>query len=232
MPRKKLQVIAELPDPQSAEAHHNKAKERILEAALAEFSLGGFAGARVGNIAHRANVSQQLLFHYFGSKRGLQEAAIEHFMTSRAEPKVRGDFSNLAQRMQMNYEHVLEDHEATRLLIWESLELEETDTKEDLRRTELFRALVDSFAEKQSDGALPATIEPELLVMTVLGLAMLPQVLPMYLRSVFGVTPTDPNFIAKWKKYLGQLGELIAPSAPSKTASRAPRRRAPKGTHS
>jgi len=211
MPKKAQLGAAEHPTPQSDQVAHREARERILEAAMAEFSLGGFAGARVGNIAHRANVSQQLLFHYFGSKRGLQEAAIEHFL-DHAEAKVRGDFSSLAQRMQISYEQILKDRDATRLLIWESLELEEFDTTEDHRRAAIFRVLVASFAKKQSEGILPAAIEPELLAMTVLGLSMLPQVLPMYIRSIFGLNPNDPEFIAKWKQHLGHLGELLAPS--------------------
>jgi hypothetical protein len=47
----------------------------------------------------------------------------------------------------------------------------------------------------------------------------------MYVRSIFGLTPNDPKFIAKWKKHLGQLGELIAPSQPPDPA-RKPARRA------
>ena len=74
---------------------------------------------------------------------------------------------------------------------------------------------VAAFVKEQSEGMIPATFDAELLAMTVLGLCIIPQVLPMYVRSVFGLTPIDPKFIAKWKKYLGQLGELLAPSQPS-----------------
>lgn len=212
MAKIRRQSTAERPNQPSDKTSHKEARERILEAAMAEFSLGGFAGARVGHIARRAGVSQQLLFHYFGSKRGLQEAAIGHFL-DRAEMKVRNsDFSCLAKYMQTSYEQVIKDRDATRLLIWESLELEETNVTENQRQTEIFRALIKSFTKKQSDGLLPAKIEPELLTMTVLGLSMLPQVLPMYISSIFGLTSDDPEFIDKWKKHLGQLGELIAPS--------------------
>jgi AcrR family transcriptional regulator len=200
------------------------ARERILEAAMAEFSHKGFGSARVGNIADRANVSQQLLFHYFVSKRGLQQAAIEHFMNY-AESTARPTFSSLAQRLQMNYEQIIKDRDAARLLIWESLELEETDIIEDQRRIAIFRVLIAAIAQEQSEGVIPAILDTELSAMTVLGLTILPQVLPMYVRSIFGLTPNDPKFIAKWKKHLGQLGELIAPSQPPDPA-RKPARRA------
>jgi TetR/AcrR family transcriptional regulator len=51
-------------------------RERILSAAVSEFTRNGFAGARVERIATSAGVNKQLLFHYFGSKEGLHRAAL------------------------------------------------------------------------------------------------------------------------------------------------------------
>lgn len=51
-------------------------RDRILSAAALEFAQRGFAGARVERIAAAAGVNKQLLFHYFGSKRGLHDAAL------------------------------------------------------------------------------------------------------------------------------------------------------------
>ena len=52
-------------------------RDRILSAAAAEFAQLGFAGARVERIAVTAGVNKQLLFHYFGSKSGLHQAALK-----------------------------------------------------------------------------------------------------------------------------------------------------------
>lgn len=49
-----------------------------MEAAREEFAERGFAGARTQRIAARAGVNKQLLFYYFGSKRGLYEAVLSH----------------------------------------------------------------------------------------------------------------------------------------------------------
>lgn len=51
-------------------------RDRILEAAEREFAAHGFAGARMERIAALAEVNKQLLFHYFGSKAELHDAAI------------------------------------------------------------------------------------------------------------------------------------------------------------
>lgn len=51
-------------------------RERILDAALAEFGEKGYAGARMDEIAACAGVNKQLLYHYFSSKDGLFEAML------------------------------------------------------------------------------------------------------------------------------------------------------------
>lgn len=53
------------------------ARERILQAARAEFGTHGFAGGRVDRIARKAGVNKQLLYYYFGSKAQLFQAALQ-----------------------------------------------------------------------------------------------------------------------------------------------------------
>jgi AcrR family transcriptional regulator len=49
----------------------------ILAAAITEFSLRGYDGARVDAIARRAKINKRMLYHYFGSKEGLYLAVLE-----------------------------------------------------------------------------------------------------------------------------------------------------------
>jgi len=49
---------------------------RIIAVAREEYARRGFAGARVEYIARRAGVNKQLLFYYYGSKRGLFQAVL------------------------------------------------------------------------------------------------------------------------------------------------------------
>lgn len=49
----------------------------LLRAARAAFAEGGLEGARVDDIARRAGINKQLLYHYFGSKDGLYTAVLE-----------------------------------------------------------------------------------------------------------------------------------------------------------
>jgi TetR/AcrR family transcriptional regulator len=52
-------------------------RDRILDAALSEFSAKGLAGARTEQIAAAAGVNKALLYYYFESKEKLYQAALD-----------------------------------------------------------------------------------------------------------------------------------------------------------
>ncbi|OIP47471.1 MAG: hypothetical protein AUK31_07070 [Fibrobacteres bacterium CG2_30_45_31] len=63
----------------------NEARQRILDAALAEFSEKGYDGARVGSIAQRAEVNKALIYYYFRSKNELLLELLERFRKDRLQ---------------------------------------------------------------------------------------------------------------------------------------------------
>jgi TetR/AcrR family transcriptional regulator len=52
-------------------------RRKLLAAARREFAASGLAGARVDEIAARAGVNKQLVYHYFGDKDALYLAVLE-----------------------------------------------------------------------------------------------------------------------------------------------------------
>ena len=63
-------------------------RQRILDAALAEFAESGLAGARVDEIAIRAGANKRMLYAYFGSKEELWLAVLEAaYAAKRAEER-------------------------------------------------------------------------------------------------------------------------------------------------
>jgi TetR/AcrR family transcriptional regulator len=56
---------------------HIATRQRILNVANKEFSAKGYDGARVDDIMRVAEVSKNLIYHYFGSKEGLFIAVLE-----------------------------------------------------------------------------------------------------------------------------------------------------------
>lgn len=73
--------------PQTRNQHRaDQSRNRILQAAIREFSEHGLAGARTGSIAAAARVNKALLYYYFQDKEALYRAALEE-----VAGKVAGD---------------------------------------------------------------------------------------------------------------------------------------------
>lgn len=68
-------------------------RARILQAAKKEFSKHGLGGARVDEIAERANANKRMIYHYFGGKEDLFSAVLEeaYLDIRNAEQKLRLD---------------------------------------------------------------------------------------------------------------------------------------------
>lgn len=83
--------MAEAPKKRKRDAEATRA--RILLAAKKEFSKHGLGGARVDEIAERANANKRMIYHYFGGKEDLFSAVLEEaYLDIRtAEQKLRLD---------------------------------------------------------------------------------------------------------------------------------------------
>lgn len=71
-------------------------RRRILLAAAEEFANGGLSGARVDQIARRAETNERMLYYYFGSKEQLFTAVLEHAISALTEAEKALDLSGLA----------------------------------------------------------------------------------------------------------------------------------------
>jgi AcrR family transcriptional regulator len=69
-------------------------RQQILDAAIYLFARKGFSGTGVREIARRANTNIAMISYYFGSKRGILEAALDMFFQRYqevAEQALEGD---------------------------------------------------------------------------------------------------------------------------------------------
>src|SRR5262244_1754226 len=97
-----------------------RTRERILAAALKEFSAKGLAGARVDRIARRARINKRMLYHYFGNKDGLFREIMRRKLEERvawatAAPDAPGE--TLVHWFKL----ACEDRDWVRLMEWEAL---------------------------------------------------------------------------------------------------------------
>jgi len=101
-------------------------KQRIFDAATAEFAGHGVAGARIDRIAAAASANKQLIYAYFGSKRELfEEVVSEH--VRRFHDQVPFDPEQLPEYAAAAFDYFTEHPEAMHLGSWHSLEPGETN---------------------------------------------------------------------------------------------------------
>lgn len=104
------------------ERDQSRSRSRIFAAAVEEFGLHGFAGARTDRIARLAGANKQLLYYYFGSKRGLFEAVVE-WAAARLMGKVSlirgGEPSPAAARLRLRelLENLAQEQDSIRLVV-------------------------------------------------------------------------------------------------------------------
>ncbi len=96
----KLSTEAEVADPRGVRhpRRPDLSRSRILEAAVAEFANKGFAGARVDEIAAKAEIGKRMLYQYFGNKEQLFQSVIEKVYTDIWEAEAGLDLESLPPR--------------------------------------------------------------------------------------------------------------------------------------
>ena len=98
-----------------------RTREKILAAALAEFSARGFAGARVDMIARRARVNKRMLYYCFGAKQDLYREILRRKIAERSEwlESTPDDFAGVLAHI---YLFGGTDMDFVRLMEWEAID--------------------------------------------------------------------------------------------------------------
>ena len=68
-------------------------RDRILTAAVAQFSQHGYSGARVDAICKAADVNTRMVYHYYGDKAGLYVAVLEKVLGELRAEELKLDVS-------------------------------------------------------------------------------------------------------------------------------------------
>ena len=197
-----------------------RTRDRILAAALVEFSAEGFAGARVARIARRAKINKRMLYHYFGNKEDLFREIFDRKLRERAgwiseAPAELG--ASLAYWFQM----ACEDSDWIRLIQWEALAAGEGRViREAERRASLERTLEDLRA-RQRRGLVPGDLDVGHLLLTILGVLAYPLAFPQVTRMVTGKSPADPAFRRQHTEFLRRFADALVTRRPEPAVVRA-----------
>jgi TetR/AcrR family transcriptional regulator len=185
-----------------------KTRERILSAALVEFSAKGLSGARVDNIARRARINKRMLYHYFGNKQALFREVLNRKMADRATWMEHAPEDPM-DIMPYWFDLIRNDRDWVRLLEWEALERSEEDIVNVLERTRAFAKAVDRIKRGQKRGLLSSGLDPRHVVLSTMSMIMFPLAFPQLTRIVTGLSVSDPEFQTERTEFLAQFAKVI-----------------------
>jgi AcrR family transcriptional regulator len=193
-------------------APEQSTKVRIRRAALREFCAHGFSGARVDRIARVARVNIRMIYYFFGSKKGLLDAVLsEIFVQRRAQIVPR--FDTVADLLANYFDGYAEDVERVRLLDWEALQAGPRPSPARLtnfrERREVVAERIDAIKDLQARGAIPADLDPNLLYLLFVALAIYPMSFPQSVFIATGEQVASDAFKDKYRRFLRQFARLV-----------------------
>jgi AcrR family transcriptional regulator len=178
-------------------------KERILEAALAEFSAHGIAGARVDRIARAARCNKNLLYIYFEDKETLfATVLLKHLLRIHEErPFTPDDLPGFAAKV---FDWAMANPDLMRLMAWSALEQK---AKGQAERVAALDAKIAALTEAQNAGQVGTAFPPRFLLIAVMSLATAWSV-----ASPFGpsVDPKAAERPAALRKSVAEAVRLLA----------------------
>lgn len=145
-------------------------RQRILEAATAEFAAHGIAGARVDRIAAAARSNKAQMYAYFGSKNGLFDAVLAQHVATITDT-VALDGNDLPGYATGLYDAYLQHPQLVRLATWCRLERHPTGDLGGVGTDHVTRK-VDAVATAQQDGLIDPAPDPADVLSLVTALAM------------------------------------------------------------
>ncbi|WP_193161631.1 TetR family transcriptional regulator [Microbulbifer hainanensis] len=142
-------------------------KERILEAAMAEFSAYGIAGARVDRIAKAAGCNKNLIYIYFESKEKLFTTVLEKNLV-RVYQELAFASQDLASYAGRLFDFAIANPDLMRLLAWSNLEQAATSSNERVTSRD---AKIAELQKAQETGQIAETFTPDFLLTAIMTLA-------------------------------------------------------------
>jgi AcrR family transcriptional regulator len=179
-----------------------RTRAALLDAALAEFSAKGRAGARTSAIAARAGVNKQLISYHFGGKDGLYQALVDRWLA--AEATFGGPETPLADLAAAYAEDGASRRDLHRLLLRASLEDDEDGGG-------VGAAELADVRRRQAAGEITDALDPAFVLLALQAVAAAGVVFPGDVRRLTGQDPASPAF-AKWHaEQLRTLVRLLGP---------------------
>lgn len=185
-------------------------RQRLVDAAFAEFATHGLAGARVERIVATAGVNKRMLYHYFGNKEGLFRHLLRLSLDEMAAvqedlPPALGDI------LAYWSEALVEDSAWFRLLHWQALETGASDIDDPGGRHAAWQPAIDQIRRRQAAGEVDSALDPGQLLVSCLAIVFFPIAFPQLTHMVTGEDPASPGFRERRVGFLRELASTLRP---------------------
>jgi TetR/AcrR family transcriptional regulator len=202
------------PAPEERGKAAERTRERILEAAVAEFGARGYAGARTAGIAARAGVNQQLISYYFGGKQGLLDALRDRWQEAATSLVSPG--ASFGESVAACLDATLDRPDWARLVVRQALgdcpfaAAGQGERFAEVQRTRMAEAAA-KIRQRQQAGEVTGGIDPGFVLLVACAVILSPVMLPQLVRDIFGMDPLSPAFrrscSSQLVRLLGAAGE-------------------------
>lgn len=183
----------------------------LLAAAITEFADKGFAGARVNEIANRAGVNKQLLYHHFGNKDDLYRVTLETVYSQMRDKEKQLQLKDLSPLEAMrtliaySFDYLVEHPEFIRLVNDENAQGAPHAVQSE-RLTKMHWPLVELLRDALERGAAEGTIrddmDPVNVYISIAGISYFFLSNNPTLSAIFGKKLNSPSALAQRRKHV------------------------------
>ncbi len=194
--------------PQTPEASEASVRQRLLNAARAAFLSDDYHKVSTRLIANQAGANVSMIRYYFGNKEGLYEEMIRETLNpllAVLDGQMLNSVSGLKDFFKLYYDTMVQKPEFPRLIL-KVLALNQGPGRRFIQqllergRTGAARK-VDTL---MSAGQVDATLDPDIVRMAFVSLAMMPMLLKDFLEEQRG-QPMDAMFLEQLAAFNGRL---------------------------
>ncbi len=186
-------------------------KQRILDAAIEEFSAHGFSGGRIDRISREAQTVDRMLYYHFGNKERLFRTVLEHVYEKMVQAQ-RGFAANaedpvasMRELVAHAWNHYVEHPELVRLVITENLH-NGRHVKKSSKIRKLSLPLIEAttalLASGQSKGLFRDDVDPRDVLVTIMALGFFYMSNRHTLSHWLGFDLMDDRRLAHWLEHI------------------------------
>jgi AcrR family transcriptional regulator len=189
-------------------------REKILQAAIFEFSDKGLNGARTADIARRARCNIRMVYHYFGSKDRLYVAALERvYGQIRAEEEAldlasMDPVTGIVTLVGFTFDHMAQHREFVQLAVIENIQRGRYMKKSVVipQRTQpLIQAIRKLLIRGQDQGLFKRVVDATQLYVSILALSLTHLSNRYTLSITYRTDMADPKWLRERRQHVQDL---------------------------